>query len=108
MSATAFLLPFEAAPPNTLAELMTRIELELTPKIDTGSTAAYWERNSLRKICKLLAILLVTLAVRIEQIVELTKEDYIRGLGCSPERATVLVSVQKRLLKYAASYGCSL
>ena len=104
MSASASLLPFRKKIPNTLAELMVRIELELTPKIDAGSTAAYWERNSLRTVCRLLAILLVTVTVLIEQIVELTKDDYIRGLGCTPERATALVCAQKRLLKYAGSY----
>jgi hypothetical protein len=102
---TVFPLPFEAAIPDTLLELMSRIEDELTPKTDAGSTAAYWERNSLRTICRLLAIMLVTLVdiLRIEQIVELTKEDYVRGLGCTLDRATHLICAQRKLLKYAAS-----
>lgn len=104
---TLFPLLFEAAVPDTLAELMARVEDELTPKIDAGSTAAYWERNILRTICRLLATMLGTSVdrVRIEQIAELTSEDYIRGLGCTFSRASVLVCAQKKLLKYAASYG---
>src|SRR3979490_501351 len=104
---TLFPLLFEAAIPDTLAELMARVEDELTPKIDAGSTAAYWERNILRTICRLLATMFGASVdrFRIEQIAELTREDYIRGLGCTFSRAAVLVCAQKKLLQYAASYG---
>lgn len=107
MSATTFPLPIKAAIPETLDELMVRIELELTPKIDAGSTAVYWERNSLRTQCRLLAIMFDTSSnmIRIEQIAELTKDEYIRGLDCTPDRAVHLICAQKKLLKYATSYG---
>jgi hypothetical protein len=67
---TLFPLLFEAAIPDTLAELMAQVEDELTPKIDAGSTAAYWERNSLRTTCRHLATILGAPIdrVQIEQI----------------------------------------
>src|SRR6266436_6122655 len=98
---TLFPLLFEAAIPDTLVELMARVEDELTPKIDAGSTAAYWERNILRTICRHLATMLRAPidVVRIEQIAELTRKDYMRDLGCTSSRAAVLVCAQKKLLQ---------
>src|SRR5258707_11503892 len=95
---TLFPLLFEAAIPDTLAELMARVEDELTPKIDAGATAEYWERNSLRTTCRHLATILGAPIdiVQIEQIAELTREDYIRGLGCTSSRASHLVCAQRK------------
>jgi hypothetical protein len=80
---TLFPLLFETAIPDTLAELMARVEDELTPKIDAGSTAAYWERNIFRTICRLLATILGTSVdrARIEQIAELTRRTISMALA---------------------------
>ncbi len=104
---TTFPLKNEGSSPHSLARLMARIEEELKPTIDAGATATYWERNALRTQCRHLATMLGTPIekVRIEQIAELTGKDYVRGLRCTSRRAAHLVWAQKKLLKYAASYG---
>jgi hypothetical protein len=108
MSACAvFALELEVLPPQSVAHLLARIEDELEPKIAAGSSAAYWERNALRTTCRHHAKMLGVPIdmVQIEQIAELTPEDYIRGLNCTLDRAGHHISAQKKLLKYAASYG---
>lgn len=107
---TVFELQREVLPPESLAQLLARIEDELGPKIAAGATAPYWERNMLRTTCRHLAKMLETPVdlVQIEQIAELTAEDYIRGLGCTLDRAGHHVSAQKKLLKYAPrAVGCA-
>jgi hypothetical protein len=108
MSACAvFALQLEVLPPQFLGQLLARIEDELEPKIAAGSSAAYWERNTLRTTCRHHAKMLGVPIdmVQIEQIAGLTPEDYIRGLGCTPDRAGHHISAQRKLSKYAASYG---
>jgi hypothetical protein len=106
-ASNVLLFPIKPAPPETVRQLLTRVEEDLKPIIESGSAVTYTQRKLLRTACRRIAKMLKTLIehLLIEQIAELTGEHYVRSLGCTSRQAQALMRSQKKLLQYAASYG---
>lgn len=93
--------------PKTPADVLDRIERELAPGVANGSSAAYSQRNCLRTLYRHLSTILKQMdkPFELEQIVKLTRKDYMRKLKVKPERARALHRLQRIFLRYAVSSG---
>lgn len=115
-------LPFEInAQPTirrTVAELYDRVDAKLTEKIEKaarkkgakiieGDSAAFWERTALRTAFRhLVTIFRRPLGlIDVEEIIDLTTEDYEHKLGVKHRRAIWHLCQGNKMLKYAAEGG---
>lgn len=116
------ILPIQLNQPNrwTLANTMELIDRRLTQRIEEaaarkkakireGDSAAFWERTALRTAFRHLVTMLDRPLdlIDLEEIVDLTTEDYEQKLGVTHRRAIWHLWAQNKILYYSALDGWS-
>lgn len=115
-------LPIEINPQptkhRTVAELFDRVDAKLTARIEQaarkkktkiveGDSPAFWERTALRTAFRHLSKMFgrPLLLIDVEEILDLTTEDYEVKLEVKHRRAIWHMCMGNRMLKYAAEDG---